>query len=116
MPADYFVFASQLAKRVRAQLTDPHAAPCTRVELPSGTASFARAVADEFVVGKLSIISIDDGRCLREYERPQWRQAIVYDCDGTVAYTFLADPDAPVTLPEPLHAWDDTDLALGREE
>lgn len=99
MAANYFAFATQLAKRVREQMTDPDAAPCVRVVLRIGDASFPRCVADEFVVGRLSIVSIDSGYTMREYEPGTWKEATVYDCRGNVEYSFVAETPCPPVIP-----------------
>lgn len=65
-----------------------------RVSLLIGAATFARATADVFDRGVLTISSIDDARYLAQYPDGSWIDATVYDAAGHVLFGFTARQEA----------------------
>lgn len=67
-----------------------HATPASsvRVELPIGESTFARATADVFTSGELTVTSIDTGAEMRVFPFGTWSHATVYDASGNVLFGF----------------------------
>jgi hypothetical protein len=63
-------------------------APSVEVVTRTGTATFARAVADEFEPGILTVTWTDDERTARVFQPSQWVHAYVRDGNGFPLFAF----------------------------
>lgn len=68
------------------------------VELPIGSYSCPRAVADVFSGDTLTITSVDDGETFREFQPGQWIHAIVRGEDGYILYAHVATTQPAMAL------------------